>query len=118
MATFRYYIIFDSSGTLDGTWTGTIEEFSSKFITPNINEIYSYQIWEKTDEYQDEVVEQKLDADMFDQMIEQHEMEQLEQDVAEQWAREQYLREIYAAGSEHAAEAKYYEDPNLENPKC
>ena len=123
MAKFKYYVIFKSSGTLSGTWTGLIEEFTEKFITPNVNDIYSYQIWEDIaanapDPDVDDISAQKLDADMFDQMIEQHEMEELEQDVAEQWAREQYLREVYAAGSEYAAEAKYYEDPNLENPEC
>jgi len=98
MERFRYYIIFNSSGTLDGTWTGTIEEFSSKFITNNINDIYTYQIWvDNQDEPDmDNVVEQKLDQDIFDQMIEAHEQEQLEQQVSKQWAKEQYLREFYS----------------------
>ena len=100
MAKFRYYIIFHSAGTLEGTWTGTIEEFSSLFITANINEIYSYQIWEDGSEPDqdpdpDDLFYQKRDMDMFDQMIEQHEQEELEKDVAEQWAKEQYLRDHY-----------------------
>jgi len=95
MAKFRYYIIFDSSGTLNGTWDGTIEEFSSKFITANINDIYSYQIWEDNQDEpdMDDLFYQKRDADMFDEMIEQHEQEELEKEVGEQWAKEQYLRD-------------------------
>ena len=88
MTKFKYYIIFKSSGTLEGTWTGVIEEFTELFINPNINDIYSYQIWENTDPDVDDLVSQKRDMDMFDEMIEQHEKEQLEQDVVQQWACE------------------------------
>lgn len=115
MPKFKYYIIFKSSGTLEGTWTGVIEEFTELFINPNINQIYSYQIWLDVQDAEPafDLLSQKRDMDMFDEMIEQHErdidmfeemieqherdQEELEQHVAQQWAREQYLRETNPA---------------------
>lgn len=97
MDKFKYYIIFNSSATLEGSWLGTIEEFTAKFIVPHINEIYTYQIWlaDSTD-YEEDMVNIKREADMFDQMIEQHEQEELEKEVAERWAKQQFINQFYS----------------------
>jgi len=99
MEKFRYEVVFKSPGVLTGEWSGTIEEFRNRVLNPNLQDIHSYQIWSEPENSQttveDDLFYMKRDADLFDQMIEQHEQEELEKDVAEQWAKEQYLRDHY-----------------------